>query len=371
MKKTAIIMAGGSGERYWPLSRITKPKQLLNLSNPNRNMLQQSIDRIRGIIDLDDIFIITSKILQSEIRNSLPEIAPQNIIAEPAKRNTAPCLALGASIILSKYKEFSPESITVSVLTADQLITPELNFQESIIKLNDFCLNNKSIATIGIKPTRPETGFGYIEINDKIHPDNGIYNAIKFHEKPNLETAKNYLQKGNFLWNSGMFFFRLDYFINELKNNLPAVGNEIDQLSKSYKNYIDTIFDGANPDIVGIYEAMPDISIDYGLMELTAKVNVLQSNFQWDDLGTWDSLFRLGKTDINGNVTEGNLELCNVTNSIVLNKTSKKFITTGLDLDRMVIINTDDALMICPLDSAQDIKKLVNQIKNNNKLTWL
>ena len=149
------------------------------------------------------------------------------------------------------------------------------------------------------------------------------------------------------------------------------MGNEIDQLSKSYKNYIDTIIDGANPDIVGIYEAMPDISIDYGLMELTAKVNVLQSNFQWDDLGTWDSLFRLGKTDINGNVTEGNLELCNVTNSIVLNKTSKKFITTGLDLDRMVIINTDDALMICPLDSAQDIKKLVNQIKNNNKLTWL
>lgn len=370
MKKVAIIMAGGAGERFWPLSRIKKPKQLLNLSSIDRNMLQEAIDRISGFIAYDDIFIITSKILQNPIREALPELSPQNVIAEPAKRNTAPCLALGASYIIAKYGSEMTNEIVVSVLTADQMIEPKENFIKSIEILSEFCIKEDTIATIGIVPNRPETGFGYIEFNENIR--NGeVYQAIRFHEKPDIEKAKNYIEKGNFLWNSGMFFYRLDYFINQMIKHLPSVGNQIFKMSENYLGKYDAIIDGANPEIQSIFEEMPDISIDYGLMEKTDRVSVIKSNFYWDDLGSWDSLFRARKADENGNIIEGDVEIHKVQNSIIINKTEKKFISTAASLDGMVIINTDDSLIVVPVKEVQSVKNIVNIIKSKNKNEWL
>ena len=370
MKKVAIIMAGGAGERFWPLSRMKKPKQLLNLSSLYRNMLQEAIDRISGFIAYDDIFIITSKVLQNPIREALPELAPQNIIAEPAKRNTAPCLALGASYILAKYGEKIANQIVVSVLTADQMIEPRENFVNSIDTLCEFCIKEDTIATIGIVPDRPETGFGYIEFDENIR-NSEIYQAIRFHEKPDIEKAKLYVEKGNFLWNSGMFFYRLDYFIEQMSKHLPSVGSQINNMAENYKSKWNINLDGANPDIQTIFEEMPDISIDYGLMEKTDRVSVIKSNFYWDDLGSWDSLFRARKADENGNIIEGDVEIYNVKNSIIINKTEKKFISTAAGIDGMVIINTDDSLIVVPVKEVQSVKNIVNLIKSKNKNEWL
>ncbi|HRP02623.1 MAG TPA: sugar phosphate nucleotidyltransferase [Candidatus Kapabacteria bacterium] len=370
MKKIAVIMAGGAGERFWPLSRIKQPKQLLNLSSLDRNMLQEAVDRIVDLFDLEDIFIITSKVLQKPIKQALPELPMQNIIAEPAKRNTAPCLALATSYILAKYGEQHANNIVVSVLTADQLIQPKEKFIQIIEQLNNFCLHQNTIATIGIIPNRAETGFGYIEFNNDLKNDN-IYEAIKFHEKPDHSRALEYIQKGNFLWNSGMFFYRLDYFVNQMIKHLPEVGSKIDIMSKKYSNNVSLNFEGANPELQEIFESMPDISIDYGLMERTDRVSIIKSNFIWDDLGSWDSLFRAKKTDKDGNIIEGNVEVINVTNSIIINKASKKFISTAAGLDGFVIINTDDSLMVLKIEDVQDVKKIVNLIKSTNKLEWL
>jgi len=370
MKKVAIIMAGGAGERFWPLSRNKKPKQLLNLSSIDKNMLQEAIERISGFIANDDIFIITSTVLQNPIRLALPELPPQNIIAEPAKRNTAPCLALGASYLLAKYGKNQADKILVSVLTADQMIAPQENFVQSIGTLCDFCNIEDTIATIGIVPNRPETGFGYIEFDNSINSGE-IYQAVKFHEKPDIEKAQNYIEQGNFLWNSGMFFYSLDYFIKQMIKHLPDVGNHIVTMAVKYQDIFDTAIDGANPEIQTIFEEMPDISIDYGLMEKTDRVSVIKSNFYWDDLGSWDSLFRARKPDENGNIIEGNVEIHNVKNSIIINKAEKKFISTAAGLEGMVVINTDDSLMVVSVNEVQNVKNIVNLIKSNNKTEWL
>lgn len=370
MKRVAIIMAGGVGERFWPLSRINRPKQLLYLSSLSRNMLQEAIDRINGFIAVDDIYIITSKVLQNPIRDALPELPPQNIIAEPYKRNTAPCLALASSILLSKYGYDNAKNIVVSVLTADQVIEPKDLFLQSLDKLNNYCAINDTIATIGIIPKRPETGFGYIEF-DKDLKDDTILKGLKFHEKPDYEKALSYLQQGNFLWNSGMFFYRLDYFNNEMRKYLPEIGIKIDDMAEMYINKTDYIFNGSNPDIDDIFERFPDISIDNGIMEKTSNVSVMKSIFNWDDLGTWDSLFRVRLPDENGNIIEGNVEIDNVINSLIINKASKRFISTSIGLDGVAIINTDDSLLVTPINNSQNVKNIVKILRANNKTEWL
>lgn len=372
MKKISVIMAGGSGERFWPLSRTKKPKQLLNLADAERNMLQMSIDRIKSIYQLNDIFIITSKYLQAEIRSSLSEIPQQNIIAEPSKRNTAPCLALAAGYIIAKYNSFyNLDEICVSVLTADQIIQPIDKFSETIQKINNFSINNDAITTIGIIPERAETGFGYIEIDPATEIRDNLFPVLQFKEKPNLETAQKYLKMGNFLWNSGMFFYRLDVFVNQMKKYLPDVGNKIDIIANNYKDNFNDIYSGPNPRIQELFELMPDISIDYGLMEKTDKIYVMKSNFYWDDLGSWDSLFRIRKIDENGNIIEGNVEISDVRNSIIINKSKNKFLISAISIENVVIINTDDSTMISPIDKVQNIKNIVKILKEKNKYEWL
>ncbi|MBI5326300.1 MAG: mannose-1-phosphate guanylyltransferase [Ignavibacteriae bacterium] len=368
MKRTAVIMAGGSGERFWPLSRTRKPKQLLNLAS-DKTMLEDSIERISPLINKEDIFIITSQLLLEPIRKALSDLPPENIIAEPLKRNTAPCLALSAGFIAERYKEegFTESEISIAVLTADQNIHPNDEFIRTIESALDYVEKNPALATIGIQPDRPETGYGYIEVDsffDKTHNEPEIKPVVRFLEKPDLDKAKEFLQRGNYLWNSGMFFWRLDTFINTMTKFTPEIGSRIDDIRKGYAKKTHIALPEALDRIAPLFESYPNISIDYALMEKADNVVAAKATFIWDDIGSWDSLDRVKKPDPDGNIIQGTTAVLNTKNSVIINASSKDKIIAGFGLDGFVIVATDDAVLICPKDKVQDVKKCVEKIRN-------
>ncbi len=375
MKRTAVIMAGGSGERFWPMSRKRKPKQLLPLAT-EKTMIEESIERISPLISAEDVFIITSEILLEPLRKALPVLPHENIVAEPYKRNTAPCLALAAAFIAEKYsKSFSPSEISIAVLTADQSITPMEKFTETVDGALSFVEKNKAICTIGIQPSRPETGYGYIEVDRK---DSGLSNnpdiipVVRFREKPDLETAQHFLESNNFLWNSGMFFWRLDVFIESMIKYLPEVGSKIDILRNCYQNETGKAFFGPHIKAAPVFEAFPDISIDYGLMEKADNVYVARALFSWDDIGSWDSLDRVRQSDNDGNIIHGNNSVFDTKNSVIINSSTKDHIIfAGFGLENMVVVVTDDAVLVCPKDRVQEVKKCVELIKKKDGHSWL
>jgi len=373
MKRTAVIMAGGSGERFWPLSRKRKPKQLLPLAS-ERTMIEESIERISPLIPPEDVFIITSEILLEPLRKALPELPAENIVAEPYKRNTAPCLALAAAFIAEKYSmQLKTDEISIAVLTADQSISPIDGFLSTVGKSLDFVEKNKALCTIGIQPIRPETGYGYIEVEKGDLPGSpNIKSVLSFREKPNLELAKEFVASGNFLWNSGMFFWRLDVFIESLTECLPDVGSKINDLRNCYRNDTNKPFFGPHLKAAPIFEKFPDISIDYGLMEKADNVFVAKAEFSWDDIGSWDSLHRVRNSDGNGNIIHGNNAVFDTKNSIIINSsTDDHIVFAGFGLDDMVVVVTDDAVMVCPKDRVQEVKKAVAIIRQNDGHNWL
>jgi mannose-1-phosphate guanylyltransferase len=365
MKKTAIIMAGGFGERFWPLSRMKRPKQILNLTNKSMNMMQEAIERISSLINPEDIFVITSKDLLEPIRNSIKNIPPENIIAEPAKRNTAPCLALASAVISARYSHLKSDEIVTAVLTADHKIEPKENFLKVIDNALNFVSQNEKLATIGIKPNRPETGYGYIELDNSY--GNSIFNVKSFREKPDMNSALEYLASGNFLWNSGMFFWKLSSFNSQMNLHFPEIGKHIDNLAALYKNSHNQLLDSYNSEALELFEKLPSISIDYALMEKSSDVVCAMSDFAWDDVGSWDSLDRVREQDSEGNIIDGNILLLDSKNCTVINENNDNFTVTGFGLENLVIISTGDSIMICPKDKAQDVKKIVIELRNQNK----
>jgi mannose-1-phosphate guanylyltransferase len=376
MKRTAIIMAGGTGERFWPLSRKKTPKQLLALSS-DKTMLEESILRIAPVIPPEDVYIITSQTLLEPIRKAMPAFPPENVVAEPCKRNTAPCLALGAAFIAEKYSAlgFSPDKISIAVLTADQNIEPEEGFLSTVRNILDYVENNNVLATIGIQPNRPETGYGYIHVNEPFDfnsPIPEIKHVIRFVEKPDYEKATEYFKAGNFLWNSGMFFWRLDNYISAMSEHLPEVGTKITEMQIKFKNKTELVLPEALHSVTPIFEAFPNISIDYGLMEKAGNVVVARALFNWDDIGSWDSLHRVRPYDTNGNVTEGKTALVEIKDSVIINSTTNsKVVIAGLGLENIVIVATDDAILVCPKDRVQEIKKCVEIIRKEGGDKWL
>ncbi len=363
-------MAGGAGERFWPLSRMKKPKQLLNLSSPDKMMIEEAIDRVSGIVNPNDILIITNELLQEPIREALPNIPKENIIAEPAKRNTAPCLALGAAILKSKYKEFKENQISVAVLTADHTMAPVGNFQSDVIKSFEFIEKNSEIVTFGIKPYRIETGYGYIETD--LNDNDEIKKVISFKEKPSIEIAEEYVQSGNYFWNSGMFFYRLDTFVTGIMHHLSEVGSKIEIMSNLYLSEVENAHKGCFYPVKSLFETMPNISIDYGLMEKASNIKVLPATFEWDDIGSWDSLDRVRQTDSSKNITNGNVSIINTSNSIILNEsTLKDKMLSVIGLDNVVVVITDDAVLVCDKNQVQDVKKTVEDLRNRKEFKFL
>lgn len=377
MEKVAIIMAGGAGNRFWPLSRINRPKQIIKIDDNTPTLLEEAIERASSVIDLDKIFIITNQYLKESIEEIIKNIPKENIIAEPLKRNTAPCLSLAAAVIASRMAQKNiPESeISVAVLTADQRIFPIHSFKNILESLLKYVFYNEVLATIGIKPERPETGYGYIEVEKDFDYTNQylqIQPIKSFHEKPTQPKANEYLRSHRYLWNSGMFFYRLDIFIEKMIRYSGEIGNRIMEMKEIINNNPFEDNFALNQQILDVYSSFPDISIDYALMEKAKKVVVAPANFSWEDLGSYDTLPRIYSVDQNQNYIQGNVVEIDTRESILINRSMKKdMILSVLGFTNIVVAVTDDAVMICPRNRVQEVKRIVEEMSKQEKSQWL
>jgi mannose-1-phosphate guanylyltransferase len=348
----AVIMAGGVGSRFWPRSKEKSPKQLLKIFGEN-TMIQQTVERLAGIIPKENIYIITNKIQKPEIMNQLPDIPCDNIIEEPFGRNTAACIGLASVLIQKKSKD----AVTI-ILPSDHIIKNIEAFHNTLISAADFAFKSGGLVTIGIVPVRPETGYGYIQIDERKVSDN-IYKVYTFAEKPNYATAVRFLESGDFLWNSGMFIWRIDAILNEMNLYMP-------DLSDGLKKINDAIGTPGYEKVVNnVYGRLKNISIDYGIMEKSNKVFLTKGEFVWSDVGSWEEVYQLSEKKPDGNVLNGNIYTDMTVDSYIFSP--DKF-TAVIGVENLIIINTEDALLVCRRDQAQDVKKVIDFLKMN-KLT--
>jgi mannose-1-phosphate guanylyltransferase len=347
MKTYAVIMAGGVGSRFWPRSREKMPKQLLKIFGEN-TMIQDTVNRINKVIPVENIFIVTNKIQKEEIKKQLPQIPHDNIIVEPFGRNTAACIGL-ASVIINN---FNPDAVTV-VLPADHIIRDVDAFVAIMKKAIDFAYRSKGLVTIGIQPTRPETGYGYIQRHENEIEEN-IFKVKTFAEKPNYQTAEKFLESGDFLWNSGMFIWRVDVILEEIKKHMPDLYEGLEKLQKHLMK------DDFQKQVELVYGMLRSISIDYGVMEKSDRVYVIRSTFGWSDVGSWEEVYQLSHKDDDGNFIHGKCFVDDVKNSYVY---SDNNFTAVLGLENVIVINTDDAVLVANRTHSQDVRKVVDFLK--------
>lgn len=347
MELYAVIMAGGVGSRFWPRSKEKKPKQLLKIFGDN-TMIQDTVSRLDGIVKKENVFIVTNKVQKAEIKNQLKGVPPENIIDEPFGKNTAAAIGL-ASIIVGKKDR---EAVTI-VLPADHIIRDIEEFQKAILSAAEFAYNSKGLVTIGINPTRPETGYGYIQIEEKPIEDN-IYKVLTFAEKPNLATAVRFMESGDFMWNSGMFIWRIDVILEEISSYMPELAEGLHRIEES----IDSV--DFEKTLSHVYGQLKSISIDYGIMEKSQKVFLTKGTFSWSDVGSWEEVYQLTAKDGEGNAVVGSAYCQNTNDSYIFSP--KKFAAV-IGVENLIVINTDDALLICRRDQAQDVKNVVDYLK--------
>jgi len=339
----SIILAGGSGSRLWPLSRDMYPKQLLSLDD-GKSLLQQTFMRLKEFSSGEDIVTVTNVKHYSDIKLQLNQIDKYNaVIAEPIGKNTAPAIACA----LEYFRQKTTNDEIVLILPSDHLIKNSEKFNQTIQQGIEFA-NNGYIVTFGIKPTYPETGYGYIKANGNI--------VEKFVEKPDLKTAEQYMQEGNYYWNGGMFMGRISVFMEEFKKYSPDIYSNLEQLDFSQNSNIS----------YGIYENMPSISVDYAIMEKSNKIALVELQSDWNDLGSWQSLYNVKAKDADGNVCTGKVITENVKNSFIY---SQKELVAAADLEDVVIVETEDAIMACKMDKTQNVKKLYEKLKSQQSDT--
>lgn len=353
MMNCAVIMAGGMGERFWPESRVSRPKQFLKLVG-DETMLQAAVRRIHRIIPYENIYIVTNGMYRGLVKKQLPGLNEQNILIEPVSRNTAACIGLACVFINKRFADAS-----MVVLASDHIIKNEESFLGIVRKAFKEAEGEK-IVTLGIKPNYPETGYGYIKCGEM--DDGSICKVERFVEKPDLKTAKQYLADGGYLWNSGMFVWRLGTIMSAFNKYMPGLYRSIIKIGKAVGTK------KQNHTIKEEFMKLDSISIDYGVMEKAKNVYVIPCDFGWDDVGSWTSLERLNPKDDSGNVVEGNVVSIDTQGCIV--KSDKKLVAT-IGIEDLIVVDTDDAILICKKDRAQDIKKLVKQIKENSLDSYL
>ena len=357
MKTVAVIMAGGRGDRFWPKSRASLPKQFLTLTEDKKIMIQITAERILPLIDYDDIFVVTNKDYIDLVKTQLPEIPVENILAEPAAKNTAPCIAFAAAVISRKYND-----ATMLVLSSDHLIKNNDIFIDTLIKAINAANESNSLVTLGIIPSYPETGYGYINYNKAEHSSDGVYKVSQFVEKPDADTARAYLESGQYLWNSGMFVWKLSAILQKFKELLPDIYSSLLKIRESfgtpdYQQILDDSFAGFKP-----------VSIDFGIMEKADNIYTIPCNFGWSDVGSWLALKDFYQVNENGNLVQGDIITIDTENSTIIG--NRKLIAT-IGVNDLIVVDTEDALLICSANSAQDIKKIVNILKENNRLELL
>lgn len=348
----AVIMAGGAGTRFWPKSKISKPKQFLKLFG-NQTMIQKTVSRLKGFIEPKNVMVITNEGYMDHVREQLPELRKSFLVGETIGRNTAPCVASATALL---YKE-NPEAVMI-VLPADHEIADEREFLRILKSAAEASDKDEALLTIGIEPDRPETGYGYIQRSGEKKSDyfgKDIYDVLKFEEKPNLERAEQFLSSGDYLWNSGIFIWKVKTIKKAFQKHLPEVHEKIETLIGSSCN---------QEDIDQFYHSCPSISIDYGIMEKAENVQVVPGSFGWNDVGSWKAVHDLSPKDKHGNAKGDSRVLFHRSESNLIHSDSGKLITM-VGVENIGFIETEDTILIIDLDDAQEVKELYEKIKRD------
>ncbi len=345
-------MAGGIGSRFWPISRLNFPKQFIDLLNVGKTLIQATYDRYAQFIPLENIYVITSVQYKDIVAKQLPQLKSENIVCEPSRKNTAPCIAY----ISYKLQQLNPKSNLICA-PADHLIHDNTSFIKTSIEALEFTEKNNALLTLGINPFYPNTGYGYIQYEEHAVSDN-IYKVKTFTEKPDLELAKTFILSGDFLWNAGIFVWQTKSITSAFEKYLP----EIHEIFYGAKKAMNT--DLEKEAIELIYPLCVNISIDYGILEKAGNVYVIPSSFGWSDLGTWGSAYENLEKDYNANAAAGdNIILFDSTKNVVHASSNKLILLQGLD--DFIVVDTPDALLVCKKDKEQHIKEYLSEIKRN------
>lgn len=356
MQKTALIMAGGRGERFWPRSRQNMPKQFLSLTDDGKTMIQLTVERILPLVNMKDIFIVTNRSYKDLVRQQLPELPEENILCEPVGKNTAPCIGLGAVHMTKRYGD-----AVMMVLPSDHLIKYTSLFLNTLSDACEVAEEGENLVTLGIAPDSPETGYGYI----KFQPEETLGRAFavdKFVEKPDLETAKAYLASEQYLWNSGMFIWKTSTILKNLETYLPETCQGLKKIGEAIGTPME------EQALERAFQAFKAESIDYGVMEKAKNIYILSGSFGWDDVGSWLAVSRIKRSNELGNVVNGNVVTVDTRNTTI--QGGGKLIA-AVGLEDMIVVDSEDALLICEKDHAGDIKKVLENLKICNRTEYL
>lgn len=360
MKKNiyCVIMAGGIGSRFWPLSREEKPKQFVDVLGVGRTFIQMTYDRFSEFISKENFLVVTGEVYKDLVLEQLPDIKPEQILTEPCRRNTAPCIAYA----MYKLQQLDPDAIAI-VTPSDHYIANTDRFLDIINECLEFAENHDALLTVGITPTYPATGYGYIHTDNNSERNNNIYKVLHFKEKPDINTATQYLSDGNYYWNSGIFVWSVSYIINSFEIYLPQIATLFNPKAIDYGKYNEQ----KNVDMA--FNNSPIISIDYGIMEKSSNVYVRYvDDLGWSDVGSWWALYSIMEKDIDENVVSGTKSNLYHSGSNLIKETNpnKKVIIDSLS--GYMIADTKDVLMICPLQDENRIKEVIEKVNGKDKI---
>lgn len=356
-----IILAGGSGERFWPLSRRQRPKQLLRLTDATRTMLEEAVDRLAPIIPGSHIFVVTSRHLQAPIQEGGIGLDAGNILAEPAKRNTSGALCFAAASLMARFGD--PERIVMAVTTADHDIPDTVAFGQTVRAALAAAARHDALVTLGIRPTRPETGYGYIQAREAAGASgaNAVFPVSAFHEKPNRDKAEDFIATGEYFWNSGMFFWRVGSFLREMEHARP-------DFAQATRDMAIAIAAGNGAELERIFDGLEDISIDYALLEHAQQRLMVRADFPWDDVGEWSALDRSHPHDERGNVAIGEPILQDADDCIVYNEAGpERMAVAAVGVRDIVVVVTEDAVLVTTKAEAQAVRKVAQALREQGR----